>query len=231
MRIQKTGTRRSARASAFPRRTGAAAAKNLMQQTLGIPPAEFTSHVRDAVMILMSDVDLLHRELLSTRARLEEVEKSADQDQLLPLLNRRAFLRELTRHIAITERYGTPASLIYFDLDDFKRINDTHGHAGGDAVLANFAQVLLKNVRGSDVVGRLGGDEFGVLLSHASQKQAHRKADLLANQLHASPTRWLGKPIATRFSCGAFELKPGQTADSAMARADEAMYAHKRSSR
>ena len=112
------------------------------------------------------------------RARLEEVEKAADQDQLLPLLNRRAFVRELTRYIAFTDRYDTPASLIYFDLNGFKQINDTHGHAGGDAVLTHFADsACWHNVRDSDCVGRLGGDEFGVLLTHANQDQAQKKAD------------------------------------------------------
>jgi diguanylate cyclase (GGDEF)-like protein len=195
---------------------------------LGIPEDEFTPRVRDAIMTLMAEVDSLRRELQQTRSRLEEVEKTADQDQLLPLLNRRAFVRELMRYISFTGRYGMPASLVYFDLDGFKLVNDTHGHAGGDAVLAHFAQILLKNVRDSDVVGRLGGDEFGVLLSHANQDQAHKKADQLANSLNASPTIFQGRAIPASFSYGAFELKPGEDAAVAMARADEAMYAHKR---
>ena len=142
---------------------------------LGIPEAEFTPRVRDAIMSLMGEVDTLRRELTRPAHRLEEAEKTADQDQLLPLLNRRAFVRELTRYIAFTGRYNTPASLIYFDLNHMKQINDTHGHAAGDAVLEHFADVLLAHVRDSDSVGRLGGDEFGVLLSHADQDQALRR--------------------------------------------------------
>lgn len=195
---------------------------------LGIPEAEFTPRVRDAIMTLMGEVDSLRRELTQTRSRLEEVEKTADQDHLLPLLNRRAFVRELTRYIGFAGRYGTPASLVYFDLDGFKLINDTHGHAGGDAVLEHVSNVLLGCVRDSDVVGRLGGDEFGVLLSHANQEQAHKKADALASQLGAQPTMFQGRAIPASFSYGAFELKPGEDAATAMARADEAMYAQKR---
>ncbi|HTO41078.1 MAG TPA: GGDEF domain-containing protein [Rhizomicrobium sp.] len=195
---------------------------------LGIPESEFTPSVRDAIMVLMGEVDSLRRELEQTKARLGDVEKAADQDHLLPLLNRRAFVRELTRYIAFSDRYGMAASLIYFDLDGFKAINDTHGHAGGDAVLGHFAEILKANVRDSDIVGRLGGDEFGVILSHATQDQAMRKADALADRLNASPTQWRGQPITVTFSYGAFELKPGESADTAMARADEAMYAHKR---
>jgi len=140
-------------------------------------------------------------------------------------------VRELTRHIALANRYGTPSSLVYFDLDDFKTINDTNGHAGGDAVLQHFAQTLLDHVRDTDVVGRLGGDEFGILLSHANQDRAHSKADQLAATLREKPVVFEGNPIKVGFSYGAFELKGGESADSAMARADQAMYAHKRASK
>jgi diguanylate cyclase (GGDEF)-like protein len=195
---------------------------------MGIPENEFTPRVRDAIMALMGEVEALRRELEQTRARLDEAEKTADQDHLLPVFNRRAFVRELTRHSGFVHRYGIPASLIYFDLDGFKQINDTHGHAGGDAVLAHFAQVMLSNVRSGDVVGRLGGDEFGIILSHANQNQAHRKADLLAAKLNDRPTVWDGHTIPVSFSYGAFQLQPGEEATVAMTRADEAMYAQKR---
>jgi diguanylate cyclase (GGDEF)-like protein len=198
---------------------------------LGIPEAEFTPRVRDAIMGLMSEVDSLRRELGDTRKRLDEVEKAADQDSLLPLLNRRAFVRELTRYIAFTGRYNTPASLIYFDLNHMKQVNDTYGHAAGDAVLKHFSEVLQAHVRDSDSVGRLGGDEFGVLLSHAGQDQALKKADALAEALRQKPVKWDGKEIPVSFAYGAFELKPGDNADIAMARADEAMYLHKRAGR
>lgn len=198
---------------------------------LGIPESEFTPKVRDAIMGLMNEVENLRRELSQTKARLDEVERSADQDGMLPLLNRRAFVRELTRYIAFTGRYNTPASLIYFDLNHLKKTNDTYGHAAGDAVLAHFADVLQSHVRESDCVGRLGGDEFGVLLSHANQDQALKKADQLAAAVEASPTQWNGNSIPVSFAYGAFELKAGDNPDSAMARADQAMYAHKKASR
>jgi len=195
---------------------------------LGIPESEFTPRVRDAIMNLMGEVDNLRRELSSTKARLDEVEKTADQDGMLPLLNRRAFVRELTRYIAFAGRYNTPASLVYFDLNYLKKTNDELGHAAGDAVLAHFAQVLSDHVRDSDSVGRLGGDEFGVLLSHANQEQASKKADALAEALKASPTQWNGHSIPVSFAYGAFELKSGDNPDAAMARADQAMYAQKK---
>jgi len=240
MKIEKTGTVSGARAvgaAAYARQAQAvtaaasAAPVGATASILGIPESEFTPRVRDAIMTLMGEVDELRRELQRTRERLEQVEKAADQDQLLPLLNRRAFVRELTRYIAFADRYGTPATLIYFDLDGFKQVNDTYGHAAGDMVLAHFAETLLKQTRESDVVGRLGGDEFGVLLSHANLEQGLKKADQLAAKLMAEPTNWQGTFIPMRFSHGAFELKSGDTADLAMARADEAMYAQKRNVR
>ena len=198
---------------------------------LGIPDHEFTPRVRDAIMGLMGEVDTLRRELTATRTRLEEVEKTADQDGMLPLLNRRAFVRELARYIAFTGRYNTPASLIYFDLNYLKKTNDELGHAAGDAVLSHFADVLSAHTRDTDSVGRLGGDEFGVLLSHANQEQALHKADRLAEALKASPTLWNGHSIPVSFAYGAFELKSGDNPDLAMARADQAMYAQKKSQR
>ncbi|HJT43025.1 MAG TPA: GGDEF domain-containing protein [Rhizomicrobium sp.] len=236
-RNNPTRPTRSVAQAAYARRVeanGGAAGPDTISpaaSVLGIPEAEFTPRVRDAIMGLMGEVDNLRRELTQTRTRLDEMEKAADQDGMLPLLNRRAFVRELTRYIAITDRYKTPASLIYFDLNHLKRTNDTYGHAAGDAMLTHFAQVLLKHVRDSDCVGRLGGDEFGVLLSHANQERALKKADVLAAALEASPAEWNGQSIPISFAYGAFELKSGDSPDVAMARADQAMYAQKKNQR
>lgn len=237
MKVERSSALRAARsaATAYARRAAAGAdslgPSGTSAQVLGIPESEFSPRVRDAVMTLMGEVDSLRRELLAVQKRLEEAERSADLDHLLPLLNRRAFVRELSRHISLADRYGTPASLIYFDLNDFSAVNDTHGHPAGDAVLTHFADVLLGHVRDTDVVGRLGGDEFGILLTHATQDQAHHKADVLAERLRRSPPSWNGNPLAVSFAYGAFELKAGDSADAAMARADAAMYEHKRALR
>jgi diguanylate cyclase (GGDEF)-like protein len=240
MKTEKTSSvsgPRAVGAAAYARQARAAEAVaapppvSATASVLGIPEAEFTPRVRDAIVTLMGEVDSLRRELKATRDRLEEVERTADRDHLLPLFNRRAFVRELTRYISFAGRYGTPATLLYFDLDGFKQVNDTYGHAAGDAVLAHFADTLLAQTRDSDVVGRLGGDEFGVLLAHANLDQGRKKADQLAAQLNASPTIWNSQRIPIRFSYGAFELRGDDTPDLAMARADEAMYAQKKNPR
>jgi diguanylate cyclase (GGDEF)-like protein len=198
---------------------------------LGIPDAEFTPRVRVAMLKMVAQAEGLRQALLDSRVRIEEIERAADQDHLLPLLNRRAFVRELTRHIGFTARYGAPASLVYFDLDGFKLINDTYGHAAGDSVLAHFAATLQAHVRDSDVVGRLGGDEFGIILSHANAAQAHKKAAVLMERLTENPAAWEGRLLPVGFSYGAFELEAAENADAAIARADEAMYRQKRGGR
>ena len=198
---------------------------------LGIPEHEFTPNVRDAIQGLMEEVERLRQVADDFRVRLEEVARTADQDTLLPLLNRRAFVREITRFIAFAERYGTPSSLVYFDLDDFKTINDAHGHAAGDAVLRHIADVVVHQVRETDVVARIGGDEFGIVLAHVNLAQAQRKAAALDRALRQRPLVYNGHTLALGFSFGTHELKAGESADNAIAHADAAMYAHKKSAR
>src|SRR5690606_3496387 len=108
-------------------------------------------------------------------------------DPLLPLFNRRAFGRELARAVSLADRYEEPLSIVFFDLNGFKTINDTHGHATGDAVLAHVADVLRGHVRDSDIVGRLGGDEFGVILLRSDLPSAKTKAQQLAEMIQTTP--------------------------------------------
>ena len=120
---------------------------------LGITEAEMTPAVSAAVQTLLTEIDDLRGEVGRLKGRLTEVEDLADRDALTPLLNRRAFLRELGRIRTFAQRYGSPASLVYFDLDDLKGVNDRLGHAAGDAALKAVAERLLGNVRESDIVG------------------------------------------------------------------------------
>ena len=199
-----------------------------VSSVLGIPEAEFTPRVRDAILTLMAEVDRLRGELQQTQDRLDSVQAVADQDSLLPLLNRRAFVREMSRIISFGDRYDLSASLIYFDLDGFKEVNDTHGHAAGDAVLHHVAQILTDNVRESDVVGRLGGDEFGIILAKADRPAAEKKAQSLSEAFARHPCEWEGKPLRTSLAFGVHVFQKGENPDKAMADADRAMYAAKR---
>lgn len=196
---------------------------------LGIPQAEFTPRVRNAIMRLMGEVDAMRQELANQRRRMAQLEAEADQDGLLPCLNRKAFVRELSRLLSFVERYGLPASLVYIDLDNFKDINDRHGHAAGDAALIHVCEVIKGNIRESDLLGRIGGDEFGLLLAKANQREAENKADLVSQIIKASPLVWAGKAIQMSFTTGAYEFRSGENPAEAMARADKAMYERKKS--
>lgn len=194
---------------------------------MGIPEPELTPKVRQALMTLMGEVHNLRDELEATKARLPHVERLADMDTLTPIANRRAFVRELHRAISLSERYGDPASVLYFDLNGFKEINDTYGHAAGDAALLHVTDILLRHVRESDVVGRLGGDEFGVILNHTDAAATKFKADELLDDIGSSPLTWEGEEIPIEIAYGAYAFKDGEDAERALAEADRAMYAEK----
>ena len=195
---------------------------------LGIPAAELTPKVQAALTTLMAEVTRLRQELESARHRLAEIEHDANQDPLVPVLNRRAFVREMSRLISFTERYNMPASVVYFDLNDFKSLNDTHGHAAGDAALLHVGTLLTQHVRESDLVGRLGGDEFGVILANAGEEVAQKKADSLAQIIASSPLNYGGQSIPVAVAYGVHQFRAGEDPRAAMAGADQAMFTRKR---
>lgn len=195
---------------------------------LGVPEPELTPAVQAALGRLFSEIEELRQEVGRLRVHLNEAEGLADQDVLTPLLNRRAFMRELNRTLAYAQRYGAPASLIYFDLDGFKAVNDRFGHAAGDQVLKTVAQRLASQVRDSDVVGRLGGDEFGVLLAQADLHTATVKAAALKAAVEREPIACGDWMAPLRVSFGVAQVEAGLTAETLMAAADRAMYQAKR---
>ena len=142
--------------------------------------------------------------------------------------NRRAFIRELRRIAAFSQRYGSPASLIYFDLDDFKQINDRFGHAAGDAALKAVAERLSANIRETDVVGRLGGDEFAVLLAQADQATAQAKAEGLVREIQREPVSCGACMAPLHVSFGVRQIDPTQDPETILAEADAVMFVMKR---
>ena len=146
---------------------------------LGLAEADLTPAVQGALKTLLTEIDDLRGEVGRLKARLSEVEGLADQDSLTPLLNRRAFMRELGRISAFSARYGSPASLAYFDLDGFKAVNDRFGHAAGDQILRLVAERLKATIGNDDLAARIGGDEFVVIQAHvtgpdAAEQLGHR---------------------------------------------------------
>jgi diguanylate cyclase (GGDEF)-like protein len=195
---------------------------------LGIPEAEFTPKVRDAIMGLMREVDRFRQELERAKSRIDHLEKLSENDPLTPILNRRGFIREMTRVKSFVDRYETPAALVFFDLNNFKPVNDTYGHAAGDEVLQRVAEILVENTRDSDVIGRLGGDEFGVILVNNRADVAATKAQKLADAIATLRFAAKGAEYGVTASYGVYIFEPGDDPAQALAKADEAMYASKR---
>lgn len=215
---------RAAPAKGALRASGPADSASIM----GIPEAEFTPKVREAIMGLMQEVDRFRQELERATRRIDQLEKLAENDTLTPLLNRRGFVREMTRIKGFVDRYETPAALAFFDLNHFKPVNDKFGHAAGDQVLQRVAEVLLENTRTSDVVGRLGGDEFGVILVNNRADAAAVKAQKLADAIAALRFQSEGQEYGVTASHGVYVFGPGDDPAHALARADKAMYESKR---
>ncbi len=220
----KTDVKRD-RAGSAPRAPAAAKRERRVPPPLSVADAAPVRRRSDA-MQLAAEVERLQQELAAARARMAELEARADVDPLTEILNRRGFERELKRSLAYVKRYGASAALVYLDLDHFKAVNDNHGHAAGDAVLKAVAMVLGRQVRASDVVGRLGGDEFGVLLWNLSEADAREKALALEAAIGRT-TAHHGGPISVAASAGVAVILPLDEPAELLERADRAMYARK----
>jgi diguanylate cyclase (GGDEF)-like protein len=197
------------------------------QAAISIPAAELTPSVRAALTAMQAEIAGLRVERSQLVDRLRAVEDLADRDALTSVLNRRAFERELDRVIAFSNRFGVQASLLFFDLDGFKQINDRHGHAAGDLVINAVAKLLEAKVRDSDIVGRVGGDEFGVILTKANDVDALRKGQELCAAVQSLVVPHQRSRLRVGISVGTTALQPSDTAMEALRRADGSMYADK----
>ncbi len=182
---------------------------------------------RDVSAAALAALERLSAERDALAEKLAAAEALADRDSLSPVFNRRAFLRELHRTMSEVERYKSSAAVLYVDLDGFKALNDSYGHAAGDAVLRQVGMLLLDSVRESDVVGRLGGDEFGIILNRASAEEAHAKAASLNAKVNSAVILHEGMAHRIRASFGVHAIALVEDPETAIARADEAMYADK----
>ena len=178
------------------------------------------------------DLDEEERALLRDLAGMAEQElmavQMASMDELTLLSNRRGFKMLAQHALDACARLEKPATLLFFDLNDFKQINDLYGHAEGDSALKTFADVLRIAFRESDVVGRLGGDEFVALLTGSSHVETTAIMARLKEILEERNAT-LHRGYAIRFSVGQIEYNPQRhdTVDKLLADADAAMYEHK----
>ena len=129
--------------------------------------------------------------------------------------------------MAHVERYGNASSVVYIDVNDLKEINDTHGHGAGDQALKHVADILLSNVRESDRVGRLGGDEFCLILDEADTHSAREKAYELAKAIIDKPFEYGEKKVSVQVAVGVYTFNGTEDVNHALAAADKDMYEHK----
>lgn len=155
-------------------------------------------------------------------------ERQARIDYLTGIYNRLMFNELLEAELQRARRYGTELSLIMFDLDHFKNINDTYGHNIGDHVLKEVSQLILDNIRSHDILSRWGGEEFMVLTPKSDQNQAGILAEKLRYLIEAHD---FGDGLHATASFGVTRLKADDRADSFTTRADQAMYLAKQNGR
>ncbi len=160
-----------------------------------------------------------------------EVEKLARTDFLTVLNNRRAFIELGARAIDLAQRHRRPLSLVMLDIDHFKSINDTRGHGAGDAVLRVVADLIRENHRKTDIAGRLGGEEFALLLPETPLADALLVAERLREHVGSRSVTYEGSPIRCTTSVGVADLRPGETLEQLMARSDAALYEAKHAGR
>jgi diguanylate cyclase (GGDEF)-like protein len=181
-------------------------------------------HVAGSPASLTEENARLRAALAAMQERVAELERLADTDALTSLPNRRRFLRELERVVALAGRHGTPAALLYIDIDSLKAMNDAHGHAVGDAALVHVATLLAGLVRSTDLAARIGGDEFALILDHLDHNSAIEAAERIARVIAQSPLEVEGKAVLLEASIGTATILPGDSAEDAMKRADRNMY-------
>src|SRR4051812_44866890 len=168
---------------------------------------------------------LLQLQDIDERKHLErQLEYLADHDPVTGLYNRRRFERELGRELAYLRRYGGCGAVLMIDLDDLKRVNDRFGHAAGDQLIAGVAGLLRARLRSTDVVARMGGDEFAVLVPRASLAEAERLAGELNEVVRESGA-------SASIGVGCFDAGGGGTWGEGLLGADQAIYPPKEAGR
>lgn len=176
---------------------------------------------------LRARVAELEEALAGAERRAAGFEAMAHEDPMTGILNRRGFAREVQRAIAFNARYDTPVCLIVFDLDGLKGVNDRHGHEAGDAFITGVAHLLAERLRASDVVARIGGDEFAALLWYAEPAMATERGQALQAELDGAAVGVAGGEVRLCVSVGVAPLTAEGGVEAALARADEALYKDK----
>ncbi|KQP88382.1 GGDEF domain-containing protein [Methylobacterium sp. Leaf117] len=165
---------------------------------------------------------------IELRTRLEaELRRLADTDDLTGAFARRRFMEIAAREWLRHERSGTPVCILMLDLDRFKLLNDSFGHAAGDAALMSFVTTCRANLRTLDFIGRTGGEEFAIVLPDTSLEVGHAFAERLRDAVAATSVPAMDAAVTITVSIGLAQARQGESLESAMQRADAALYTAK----
>lgn len=169
--------------------------------------------------------------LRRTREELDAAELQANTDALTGLYNRRCLGDQIAKFMTRSAARGSALFLVLVDLDRFKPVNDTYGHAAGDAVLRSLGVVIRENVRSRDLPCRVGGDEFAILLSEIGPETARERAERLRSAIAALQFPEIAPDVRIDASIGAIAYQPGESESDFFARGDKALYEAKRTGR
>jgi diguanylate cyclase (GGDEF)-like protein len=196
--------------------------------TGGIPvdgPVDGLSPPAGEALARLSDENaLLRASIADMRARLEEMERASERDALTGLPNRPSFMRALERVVSQANRHGTPAALLYLDVDGLEAINARHGQIAGDAALIHVGKLLQDLVRTTDFAGRVGGDEFAMILDHLDQESAIETAERIGRCVAQSPLDMGGGTLPIRVSIGIATILRGDTMEDVVRRGELTMH-------
>ncbi|BBP78045.1 diguanylate cyclase [Pseudomonas sp. Ost2] len=203
----------------------------MYQNTTLLPLRSTDSEIRHICLVIydVTDVATNRHQLQAANAQLQTLSST---DRLTGLYNRGHWEESLKVAHARHQRHGNPTSLVMFDIDHFKRVNDTYGHQAGDKVIEQVAQLVCEHVRDSDVAGRYGGEEFGVVLSDTDKAGGRFFAERLRKAVEALEVLHEGQVIRFTISLGVADLsRPSVTHADLIAWADQALYTSKKSGR
>ena len=177
----------------------------------------------DSLARLSDENALLRASIAELRARLEEMEQASERDALTGLPNRPSFMRALDRVVSQANRHGTPAALLYLDVDGLESINARHGQVAGDAALIHVAKLLADLVRTTDFAARVGGDEFAMILDHLDHESAIETAERIARFIGDNPLDLGSGTLPIRTSIGIATILRGDSVEDVIRRGELTM--------
>ena len=196
-----------------------------MSQDLTLMPVKDDNGEVASVCICLFDVTDVAIYQTMHKAAMNKLEMVSRVDGLTQLFNRSHWQSRLNEEFSRAARYESPLTLIMFDLDHFKSINDTYGHLGGDAVLTTVARIVRESVRENDIPGRYGGEEFGVILVNTDEEGARVVAERIRSTIEATPIPYEEGEISATASLGIAAYERGvDDAEELIANADSALY-------